>query len=225
MGNWQRFVFIFGMIGSVQFIVFSFIAMIFYPGGYSFFSDPLSALGYTRVDGQSNFISFIFFNPSMFLVGVSVVGIFSAMRPFFQESEIQKGFALAGSLFALFSGIAMCGAALTPGDINYEAHVAFAPFTFLFGILMVAFFLVSMILKKDFPKQYTFASILYVIFIMISLILLIFGPSYETNEGIRFQTTVQKIAIYAEILILLLLSYGGLQFLSSRELKNQELST
>ncbi|MFX0050662.1 MAG: hypothetical protein ACFFAJ_18455 [Candidatus Hodarchaeota archaeon] len=213
--NWQQGVFLFGMIGSAQFIVFSFIAMIFYPGGYSFFSDPLSALGFTRVEGESNLISSILFNPSMFLVGISVALLFPSMLPFFNKTDIEKSFSLAGSIFAFFSGIAMCGAALTPGDIHFELHVAFAPFTFLFGILMVLFFSIPMFLNKDYSKQYTLVAIIYVIIMVICLILLFVGPSYDTPEGAAFQTTTQKIAIYSEIITLFILSYGALRFQQS----------
>ena len=109
----------------------------------------------------------------------------------------------------------MCGAALTPGDIHFEAHVAFAPFTFLFGILMVLFFFIPMFLNKNYPKQYSLVAIIYVIIMIICLILLVMGPSYDTPEGAAFQTTTQKIAIYSEIITLFILSYGAFRFKQS----------
>jgi hypothetical protein len=216
--NWQQGVFLFGMIGSVQFVVLSLTAMVFYPSGYSFFSDPLSQLGFTRIEGESNLISSILFNPSMLLVGISVALLFPSMLPFFTETLVEKWFSLAGSIFAFFSGIAMCGAALTPGDIHFEAHVAFAPFTFLFGILMILFFSVPMYLNKDYPRQYFLVAIIYVIIMVICLVLLFIGPSYDTPIGVVFQTTTQKIAIFSEIITLFLLSYGAYRFIQSQRI-------
>ncbi|MFX0181438.1 MAG: hypothetical protein ACFE95_00040 [Candidatus Hodarchaeota archaeon] len=207
--NWRLGAYLSGMILSAQFILLSFAAMLFYPGGYSFYTDPLSALGFTRVSGESNLISSILFNPSMFLVGVGVVIFFTALLPFFTNTLIEKWFSISGTIFAVFSGIAMCGAALTPGDIHFEAHVAFAPFTFLFGILMVFFYSVPMFLNEEYPNRYAGVAIIYVILMVIFLALLIVGPSYDTSEGAMFQTTTQKFAIYTEIITLIILSYGA----------------
>ncbi len=210
--NWQQRVFLFGMIGSIQFLVLSGVAIIFYPGNYLFFNEPLSYLGFTHIEGESNLIAGFLFNSSMFLLGISIIALFPSMIPFFNSTVPEKWFSLAGSIFAIFSGIAMVGAALTPGDINYEAHILIAPYTFLFGILMVAFFTVPMILNKDYPRQYTLVAISYVFIMMICLSLLSLGPAYDTPEGQTFQVTTQKLAIYWEVLTLFVLSLGGLRY-------------
>ncbi|MFX0065446.1 MAG: hypothetical protein ACFFC7_25015 [Candidatus Hermodarchaeota archaeon] len=217
--NWQEMAFIFGMIGSVQFVVLSFTAMIFYPGGYSFFTDPLSGLGFTQVAGESNFISSLLFNPSMFLIGLSVIILFPAMIPFFTESKIEEWFSLTGAIFAVLSGIAMCGAALIPGDINFEAHVAFAPFTFHFALLMALFYSIPMLLNKDFPNRYAFVLMIYAVFVTICLLLLyILGSAADTLEGSMIQITSQKAAIYAEMITLFVVSNGVWKLKRSQDL-------
>jgi len=197
------------MVSSFQFIVLSFIAMMFYPGGYSFFSDPLSTLGFTRVSGETNIVSSVIFNMSMFLVGISVILLFTAMLPFFYQTTIERFFSLTGAVFAIFSGIAMCGAALTPGDINFEAHVSFAPFTFLFGFLMIFCFTLAIFIEKDYPNRYGFVLVIYELIAAVSIIFLILGTASDTLEGTLIQITSQKIGIYAEIVTLLVLSYGA----------------
>jgi hypothetical protein len=199
------------MFANGQFVIFSFISMLFYRGGYSFAEDPLSALGFTIVAGKSNLVSSLIFNTSMFLVGTSVIFLFPAMLPYF-ENTVTKFFATTGSVFAVFSGIAMCGAALTPGDINFDAHVAFAPFTFLFGFLMIFFYSIAIILNKDFPNIFGFLLILYSIFTMITLLLIYVGSAAYTLEGSIIQILSQKISIYAEILVLFLLSLGAYRY-------------
>lgn len=101
----------------------------------------------------------------------------------------------------------MCGAALTPGDINFDAHVAFAPFTFLFGFLMVFFYLIAIFLHSDFPNRFGVVLAIYEVFAVFSLILILLGSKNVTLEGNMIQITSQKIGIYAEILILFILSF------------------
>lgn len=207
--NWRQYVFLYGMIANVQFVLLSFLAMVLYAGQFSFFEDPLSMLGFTAIEGKSNLLSFLIFNTSMFLVGISVALLFPTTLPFFNDDPIEKFFSTAGSIFAVFSGIAMCGAALTPGDINFDAHVAFAPFTFLFGLLMVAFFIIPFIRNENFPNKYAFILGLYTIFVVITIIFLYMGSAAYELEGTIIQIITQKIAIYTEVIVLLVLSYGA----------------
>lgn len=206
------------MVSSFQFIVLSFIAMMFYPGGYSFFTDPLSALGFTQVSGEPNVVSNLIFNMSMFLVGISVILLFPAMFSFFNQTTIERFFSLSGVVFAIFSGIAMCGAALTPGNINFKAHVSFAPFTFLFGFLMIFCFAIVILVDNDFSNRYGIVLVTYELIAAISIIFLILGTGSDTLEGTRIQIISQKIGIYAEIITLFILSYGALQQLEVKRL-------
>ncbi|MHA2164578.1 MAG: hypothetical protein ACXAAT_01820 [Candidatus Hodarchaeales archaeon] len=205
---WRRYVFFFGMIANFQFVILSFIAMVFYRGGFSFSTDPLSALGFTRVAGESNLVSSLIFNTSMFLVGISVILLFPTMLSFFKDDPIEKFFSSAGSIFAIFSGIAMCGAALTPGDINFEAHIVFAPFTFLFGLLMVFFYIIPLVKNTGFSKRYSIVLVVYTVFVVITLVVLYLGSTAYDLEGSIIQIITQKIAIYTEVFVLFVLSYG-----------------
>lgn len=47
--NWKRLGCLLAVIGAVQFIVLSSVAMIFYPGGYSIMDNYLSHLGQIEV--------------------------------------------------------------------------------------------------------------------------------------------------------------------------------
>ena len=183
--------------------------MLSYAGEYSFFTDPLSGLGFTQVEGRSNLVESILFNTSMFLVGISVIFLFLALFPFFKDSLTLQWVSIAGSIFACFSGVAMCGAALTPGDINFEAHVAFAPFTFLFGFLMVFFYAIAIFIHQDFPNRFGVVLVFYEVFAIFSIILNILGSNTVTLEGDMIQITAQKVGIYAEIVILFILSFGA----------------
>jgi hypothetical protein len=197
------------MVVNISFVFVSFVAMFVYVGDYAFFQDPLSGLGFTHVDGQSNQIASLLFNSSMFLVGLSVIAIFFALYPYFKASLTLQWFSIAGSIFACFSGIAMCGAALTPGDINYDAHIAFAPFTFLFGFLMVLFYAIAIFLHQTFPPRYGIALVIYEVFALLSILVILLGTTNVTLEGEMLQITAQKVGIYAENVILVLLAYGG----------------
>jgi hypothetical protein len=197
------------MIAAGQFIILSGMAMVFYQGGFSLTTDPLSALGFTRVAGESNILSCLLFNTSMLVVGLSVILLLPTMHSFFREDPIANFFSSASSVFAIFSGIAMCGAALTPGDINFEAHVAFAPFTFLFGLLMFSFAILPFLKTPYFSPRYALMLVVYTIFVCLTLVTLYLGSAADTLEGSIIQIVTQKLAIYTEVGVIFTLSYGA----------------
>lgn len=207
--NWRQKVFLFGMIANLQFVILSLIAMVFYRGGFSYLTDPLCALGFTHVAGESNIISCLIFNTSMFLVGVSVIFLFSTLLSFFSDDPIEKFFSSAGTIFAIFSGIAMCGVALTPADINFEAHVIFVPFTFFFVLFMVSFYIIPLVKNTRFPNRYSYVLLMYSVFLVITLILFYMGYGGYTQERSIIQIITQKTAIYIEVFVLFALSFGA----------------
>ena len=90
--NWRQIAFILAMINCVQFLILTNIAMIFYPGGtfsdpntngYSFFGNLFSDLGrYIAHSGESNLISCLMYNSSLFIMGVLLIPYFITFRLF-----------------------------------------------------------------------------------------------------------------------------------------------
>ncbi|MFX0106013.1 MAG: hypothetical protein ACFE75_11045, partial [Candidatus Hodarchaeota archaeon] len=138
--NWRQKAFILAMITSIQFLIFSNLSMLFYPGGtfsdpntvgYSMFLNLFSDLGrYIAHSGESNLISFLIYNISLFLMGVLFIPYFIAFPHFFIEKGKGRGYSIVGSLLGIGVSVSMVGASLTPADLLYIIHVSFGVFKF-----------------------------------------------------------------------------------------------
>ena len=90
MKNWKKIGGIIGVIGCVQFLIFSTIAMFNYSGGtswnksaegYTFWHNVMSDLGRTvSYSGISNTFSSTIFNSSLIFFGISIIIIYLSIR-------------------------------------------------------------------------------------------------------------------------------------------------
>lgn len=201
---------------SIQFIILSSLAILFFPENYSFFKEPLSSLGFTHVNGKENFISSILFNFGMFFLGIGSILLFILLSQFFRATLLEQWSGISGASLGSLSGLAMCGAAITPGDINFDLHVMFAPITFLLGIITFSLFGIAIISNQNFDNRYGFVAFGYVCITSLSIVVMMIGPAYTTTTGLILQTTFQKIIIYTECVILIALSYGSLGYIKRK---------
>ena len=208
---------------SLQFIIFSSLAILFYPENYSFFKEPLSGLGFTHVNGKENFISSILFNFSMFFLGIGSILLFILLSQFFRATLLEHWCGISGASLGSLSGLAMCGAAITPGDINFDLHVMFAPITFLLGIITFSLFGIAIISNQNFDNRYGFVAFGYMCIASLSIVVMMIGPAYTTTTGLILQTAFQKIIIYTECTVLIALSYGSLGYIKRKENNKPEI--
>jgi hypothetical membrane protein len=137
---WNQRAFFNAMIGCIQSLIFTTIAMFFYPGGtfndpstigYSFWSNLFSDLGRTVAHSlDSNLISSLIYNSSLFIMGALLIPYFIGMLLQFKERKDGKGFIIAGSIIGIPIAISFIGASLTPADLFYNIHVSFGFFAF-----------------------------------------------------------------------------------------------
>jgi len=93
---WRRHLFTSVIVGGIQFVVLTLLAMLFYPGGtktdpttpgYSFFRNFFSELGLTRgYGGQPNTISTALFVVSLTVTGIALALFFVGFTQFFRRS-------------------------------------------------------------------------------------------------------------------------------------------
>jgi len=133
--NWREKAFIFGMFGSIQYVVLTFIAMFFYTGGnfvdrsapgYSFWLNFFSNLGMTKsYSGRDNTVSMIIFIIALSVVGISTIITAIAVPYFFRENSLEKWLSIIGTFFLIISGISYVGIVFTPWDIYPNEHTFF----------------------------------------------------------------------------------------------------
>jgi hypothetical membrane protein len=197
------------------FIAFNLLAMIFYPGGtitnpetigYSFtqnfFSDLGNSISYSN---ESNTISFILFNFSLSLCGLTFIMLFYSIKSTL-DSNILTSFA---TFFGILGGISCIGVALTPANLLLEPHIFFAHG--IFRGLCIASVLYSILILKnnDIDNKYAYGFIIFGLMVLIYILISEFGPNPRLNPAaLTLQVVSQKLIVFWLFISIYIYSIG-----------------
>ena len=222
--SWQKKAFPLVAVGSVQFVVLTLVAMLFYPGGtitdpatrgYSFFTNFFSELGLTRThSGGPNTISFILFFVASTLAGAGLALFFVAFRSFFVQSTASKVLSAIGSLFGVISGICFIGVAWAPANLQPALHGQFVMWAFQAFPVAVILYAVAILLHKSYPKRFAAVFLAFAALLVLYVVLMMRGPGFATPQGLMIQATGQKAIVYASIVTTFIQSLGARKQLS-----------
>lgn len=227
--NWREWACIIMIFGSIQFLILTTLAMIFYAGGtavnknaqgYSFWSNFLSDTGMFKAwSGRDNAISYILFTITLPILGVVVIPFYLAFQHIFNESSREKKLSKIGSLFGVIFGIFLIPIALTPLDIYPLEHYFFNLIAFGALLVSVIIYTVVILSRKSYPHLYSYIyltfAVIFGIYYVILFSILFGGPNPSTAEGLTIQATAQKVFIYASQTWSLIQSYGAWKQLTS----------
>lgn len=215
--NWRQIVFILTIINCLQSLIFTCLAMLFYPGGtfsdpntsgYSFFGNIFSDLGrFIAHSGESNLISFFLYNISLFIMGVLFIPFFIAVPYLFRKEGEGRGLAKISSLLGILIGVSMAGASLTPADLNYNIHVSFGFFSFIALLPLTIFYTLAIFQNKTYQNQYAYVYIIFGIMQFIFLLIMSFSTS-EQEVSTTFAAG-QNIIVIAMLSCFLIQAYGA----------------
>ena len=126
----RQYIFLATMVGCIQFVLLTLIAMLFYPGGthddpaapgYSFFNNFFSDLGLTvSPSGETSTVSFFLFTLSLTLAGLAIILFFLTTSPALFKNTPGRIPSLLGSIVGVLSGLFYIGIAFTPADLHLE---------------------------------------------------------------------------------------------------------
>ncbi|MFW9828187.1 MAG: hypothetical protein ACFFEY_11370 [Candidatus Thorarchaeota archaeon] len=187
--NWRQIAFVVAIITCIQSIILTVIAMLFYAGGtfsdpntvgYTFFGNIFSDLGRLIAhSGESNIISFIIYNTSLFLMGVLLIPFFVATPYLFKKEGEGMGLAKASSLLGILVAISMAGASLTPADLYYNIHVSFGFFSFIALLPLTILYILAIFQNKTYHNRYAYVYIFFGIMQVIFLLIMSLGTSEQ----------------------------------------------
>jgi hypothetical protein len=216
--SWRERIYFLTMVGCVQFVILTLIAMVLYSGGthadpttkgYSFFRNFFSDLGLTEtISGDPKFASFLLFTVAMVLAGAALAIFFIAFPKFFSSSALGKWLGILGSIAGTVSGLAFIGVAL-PGNLYPQPHTLSVQIAFLAFFVAVLFYIPALFLKRDYPRTYAWTFVAFAILLGVYIWLLFEGPAISTSTGLIIQATGQKIIVYAAIVSMFIQSYGA----------------
>ena len=194
-----------GVIGSIQFMTISIIAMFFYGGGtpwdptvagYTFWQNFLSDLGRTiAYNGVENTVSSPLFNFCLGMYGVTLVLFYSASFRLF-SSLLGYLITIAG----IISGIGMFIIALAPDNILPDLHMQ--------GVWMWALALLAavvLIIFHDYHSKERYKHLFILSVVMAA------GVAYHISQGFAdvrgpLVVATQKIVVYLNCVWYLFLS-------------------
>ncbi|MFX0205172.1 MAG: hypothetical protein ACFFDT_04240 [Candidatus Hodarchaeota archaeon] len=219
--DWRKVAFILTIIGCIQFLVLSSIAMLCYGGGtrinpdttsYIFFMNFFSDLGRTESFGNPNTISFILFVTTLFLASIALLAYFIAIPGVISEDnpERMRILTVLGIINAGFFG----AIALTPANLFPQLH------DFIVLLAFILLFSVSMLMYFTFKKVEFIPRIYRVVFLIFSCLIALYGlvslvtaffPENLLEFSLFLRVLIQKVVIYYLITCFTIQSLGALK--------------
>ena len=202
---------IFPRLSLIFFLSCISIGMYLYPGstyhnyetiGYLFSENFLSDLGRTITHGgHNNFHSSILFNTSLIFGGITYIIFYVLIQELFNLNLVSR----LGSLFGIAGGLCMIGVALTPSDLFLNPHIFFNMWLFRFFLLSTLCYTWLMYKHKKINNYYLSGNFVFIIFLLIYILILMYGPSpHDSYYALIFQTISQKIILLNFILSIII---------------------
>lgn len=219
MKFWQKRAFLLTMAGTIQFVILTIVAMLFYPGGtwvdteskgYSFFNNLFSDLGMTvSHSGTPNGVARTLFTLTLVVAAISLVSFFVVMPKFFDQSKKVKRLSIIGSVFGVISGLAYVGIAVVPLDLFLYTHLYFVYAAFGSFTMVVIFYTIAIFQEPSYSNTYAYVFLAFASLLVVYMVVLVMGPSPFSAEGLRIQAVGQKFIVYAAIVCMFFQGYGA----------------
>ena len=111
------------VFGVGQFLFLTFLAALFYPGGYDYFGYYFSDLGAVNAgNGEPNSISRSFFSMALTIIALALIPFWLIIHRLFRESAVERILSILGSALGLLSSPFTIGVGLFPIDTQLETH-------------------------------------------------------------------------------------------------------
>ena len=187
--DWKRLGCILAVIGAIQFILFTFIAIIFYPGGYSMMDNFLSHLGQTEVNGESNSISYFFWTIATIIAGLALIPFWLVIQTLFTKTR-GKRLSIIGTGFGAVSSPFLMGVGIFSTSTHTDAHGIVTLIFFLLFAASIATYSGAILLNKEYPDMYAYVGVAFSI-----LIVLFVGGIFSSIDVL-----MQKIIVFGFII-------------------------
>ncbi|MHA1746437.1 MAG: hypothetical protein ACTSWW_10585 [Promethearchaeota archaeon] len=202
------------LFGIIQFLVLSILAMIVFPGGtredasiqgYSLTYNKFSDLGmWESYAGGSNLASFLLFNISLIIVGLSLLPYVIFSAKYFISQELPKYWVMVGEIAGIISCLGFILIGLTPRDLQLDLHHLGEYAAFLAIFIMSLTYMLFIFKDKDYPNKYT---IVYAVCVICQLLYL-FVVFNVYVPSLAFDCITQKLIVYIQLVVFLIQSIG-----------------
>lgn len=191
--SWKRVACLIPVIGALQFIIITIIAMIFYSGGYIFFDYTFSYLGTTIAEnGTDNTISRVLFIIACTITAISLNPFWVVMPTLFSEKNLTKYLSILGSICGVVSSPFLFLLAIIPGDIDFDGHILATNIFFLLFAAAILIYSITIFLNEDYQNIYGIVGIAF------SILIVLYPLVFRKIDLIR--ALMQKIIVYGFVI-------------------------
>jgi hypothetical protein len=220
------------LIGGILFIILTFFGMLFYPGGhqgdsntigYSFFNNYFSDLGRTvSYSGEQNIVSCILFILAMLTAAVSVFLYFHTIKSYFKQTKKLQLLMNVAYSCAIITAINFCLIAAVPTNIHLLLHRIFVLIAFTATFISTIIYMIMIILNPAYPNTSAYILLGYNIILVSYLVLLYSAIAIDSLSFYLIQTIAQKIVIYSQIVVFIVLAILSTNFLRHLPVKDPQ---
>ena len=195
MKSWKRISAFLGIIGAFAFVIITFIAMLTYPGGYSFLDDYVSELGLTVTNGQPSMLNYALFSIACTSVAICIIPFLLAMRTEFTETTTLKILSWFGTISGIAAAPNLSALALFAADIYPTEHGLTTLLFFLLITVGILIYSITIVLNANYPRLYAMIG-----FIVVIICFLHIGAFFSRVFAVFGSAVWQKVSVYALVL-------------------------
>jgi hypothetical protein len=165
--SWKRLGCLITLIGGLQMLILTTIAMIVYPGGYDFSSQYFSHLGLSKsTNGSPNTISQALFMVGLIGAGIGLIPFWIIIPTLFSELKYVNYVAYLGSFIGIFTSPLLIGVAVFPGDTQGALHGFCARYLFLTFSAAIFLYSIAIFFNRNYENIYGFVGIVFSVIII-----------------------------------------------------------
>jgi len=217
----RKISYILSILGCLQFVVLTSIAMLFYKGGtyidpsplgYIFWQNYFSDLGRTVAhSGIPNTTSFVLFTIALSLWGITQIPFYISFPTLFKNYPKLRKIWISGSILGIISGISYVGIAFTPSDITGSLHELFVVIGFSFVFFSIILYSYVIFKNDNYPNFYAIILTISAFILSVYFLFLFFTPNSQTSVGLLIYVVGQKFMIYTLLICNIIQGYGALK--------------
>ena len=193
-----------GILGGTLFVIITFVNMVVYPGGYSFFENYFSELGLLDVGPYSNLLGYILFSAACTTAAVCSVPFWLSVRTEFTSPTSLRYTAYLGTILGLIAAPNLSALAIFAADAFLWEHIITTLSFFLLYTIAILVYSVAILMNKEYDNLYSVVGF--------AVATVVFGHIFIIGTAL-----MQKLAVYSLILWSAVQGYAIMQKMNTLE--------
>jgi len=201
--NWKRIGAWCGILAPVQYVIICTTIMLFlYPGGFDFFTDPMSTLGYSVTNGVPTPLNWFMWAASTSLHGALQIPFWLSWRTVFTKTTPLKTLSVIGTILGVAAAPFWVMVGVFAWDLYPDMHLLAGNGTAWFFLFPCIIYSIVILLNKDYGNVYA----------LLGIIVVIFGFAYALTPFWYLNEALAKLAQYSVQLYFILQGLGLLRY-------------